>query len=587
MKRLCIGLVCCLQFLMLSGQSLPVGSGTIRWIDPQTAGFPVVQGQAWSREMTGNYCRLPENMRSEVRPMVWTLACHSAGLSIWFRSNAAPIRVRYAVTHNDERAMPHMPATGVSGLDLYAVDQNGWERYVPGKFDWTKQDTVYAVFQPEPDRHFARQGYEFRLYLPLYNGVSKLEIGVDSAAQFRFLPVRAEKPIVAYGTSIMQGACASRPGMAWSTILSRKLDYPLLNFGFSGNGTMDSVVLDELGKIDARMYIVDCLPNLVGIADSSVTARFRQGVALLRKYHRTPILLVEHAEAEADGEDSAACHKNALLRACYEQLREEGVPELYYLSCREIGLPDDALVDGIHPSDYGMMRQAMACERKIREIFGEEQGNLSTTRPVRQRRDAPYYEWSDRHEAILTKNRIEAPKNVLLGNSIVHFWGGADKGRYRNGAKSWEQIMSVAGFSNMGCGFDRIENLLWRVCHGELDGYEAERVVVMIGTNNLSCNTDDEIIRGIAHLVAVIARHQPSAGVEVIGLLPRRGMEDRVSGVNTKLEEKIRSMNLTFRNPGTLLLGKGGKIDESLFRDGLHPNEKGYGRIAPIIAGME
>lgn len=56
----------------------------------------------------------------------------------------------YAVTHNDERAMPHMSATGVSGLDLYAVDQNGWERYVPGKFDWTKQDTVYAVFQPEP-----------------------------------------------------------------------------------------------------------------------------------------------------------------------------------------------------------------------------------------------------------------------------------------------------------------------------------------------------------------------------------------------------------------------------------------------------
>ena len=159
MKRLCIGLVCCLQFLMLSGQSLPVGSGTIRWIDPQTAGFPVVQGQAWSQEMTGNYCRLPENMRSEVRPMVWTLACHSAGLSIWFRSNAAPIRVRYAVTHNDERAMPHMPATGVSGLDLYAVDQNGWERYVPGKFYWTKQDTVYAVFQPEPDRRQNRPHY--------------------------------------------------------------------------------------------------------------------------------------------------------------------------------------------------------------------------------------------------------------------------------------------------------------------------------------------------------------------------------------------------------------------------------------------
>ncbi|MFQ8805637.1 MAG: SGNH/GDSL hydrolase family protein [Alistipes indistinctus] len=75
---------------------------------------------------------------------------------------------------------------------------------------------------------------------------------------------------------MMQGACASRPGMAWSTILSRKLDYPLLNFGFSGNGTMDSVVLDELGKIDARMYIVDCLPNLRA-SPILVSARFRQG----------------------------------------------------------------------------------------------------------------------------------------------------------------------------------------------------------------------------------------------------------------------------------------------------------------------
>lgn len=83
MKRLCIGLVCCLQFLMLSGQSLPVSSGTIRWIDPQTAGFPVVQGSL----VAGNDRELLQaagkHMRSEETR--FDLACHSAGLSIWFR----------------------------------------------------------------------------------------------------------------------------------------------------------------------------------------------------------------------------------------------------------------------------------------------------------------------------------------------------------------------------------------------------------------------------------------------------------------------------------------------------------------------
>lgn len=321
--------------------------------------------------MAGSYRRLPERMQHQVRPMVWKLACHSAGLSIVLRSNAASLHVRYVVTDNAERAMPHMPATGVSGVDLYAVDRDGREHYVPCKFNWSNRDTIQALFRPAPDQFFAREGYEFRLYLPLYNGVSKLEIGVDSAAQLTFLPVRSEKPIVAYGTSILQGACASRPGMAWSTILSRRLDSPLLNFGFSGNGTMDSVILSELGKIEARIYILDCLPNLIGKADSLVTAHYLQGVALLRKHHQSPILLVEHAKAETDGGNSAARHINALLKSCYDRLHEEGIPELYYLSCQEIGLPADGLVDGVHPSDYGMAQQAAACERKLREIFGE------------------------------------------------------------------------------------------------------------------------------------------------------------------------------------------------------------------------
>lgn len=588
MKKIFFTFVLCASLLTVWGRPVSGTPEAIRWIDPQRAGFPVVQGQAWPQELAGSYRRLPERMRSEVRPMLWKLSGHSAGLSIHFRSNASPIRVRYTVTGNDERAMHHMPSTGVSGLDLYAVDREGNEQYVSRSADWSGRDTICYRFSPKPDPHFDRIGYEFRLYLPLYNGVTRLEIGVDSAAQFEWLPLRSEQPIVAYGTSILQGACASRPGMAWSTVLARKLDCPLLNFGFSGNGQMDSVILAELGGIDARLYVVDCLPNLTEMPDAEVADRFRQGVSLLRRYRHVPILLVEHAEAEADGGDSAARRKNSLLRECYDRLCGEGIEDLHYLSCAEIGLPDDALVDGIHPSDYGMVRQAAACEAKIREIFGEPRGRLSTTVPVRQRREAPYYEWTDRHEELLAQNRAEAPVNVILGNSIVHFWGGAGDRYVCYGGTNWERTMAPAGFRNMGYGCDRIENVLWRVCHDELDGYEAGRVVLMIGTNNLSVDTDDDIVRGIANLAAVAARHQPQAAIEVIGLLPRRDMESRVARINGRLADTFRPTGFIFRDPGVHLLGSDGRIDESLFRDGLHPNERGYDRIARTIAeGMK
>ena len=585
MKRVWIFLWSCLLAGMTAGALRAENvSDSLRWFDPQQAGFPVVEGQAWYKDLGGNYNRWPERLRSEVREGVWALACQSAGLSIRFRSNASPIRVRYRVTRNQERAMDHMPATGVSGLDLYAFDRHGRETHVARRVDWSNADTIYYEFRPQPDDRFAEAGYEFQLYLPLYNGVAQLEIGVDTTAHFTFLPVRTEKPIVAYGTSILQGACASRPGMAWSTILSRKLDLPLLNFGFSGSGVLDSAILAELGTIDARLYIVDCLPNLVGFPDSVVTARFRQGVALLRRQHQAPILLIEHAEAVLDGGDSAAMHKNDLLKACYDRLCAEGVPELYYLSCAEIALQEDALVDGIHPTDYGMVQQAKVCEAKIREILAEPLGDRSTTCPVRQRRDATYYEWTDRHEEILAQNRVDAPVNVILGNSIVHFWDG-EGGRYDiHGGSNWSRIMAPANFRNLGCGHDRIENVLWRIYHGELDGYSAKRIVFMIGTNNLGIDTNEDIVEGIARLAEEARRRQPQAQIEVIGLLPRRNMEDRVAELNKQLAQKMQSMGVVFRNPGVRLLKKNHRIDESLFLDGLHLTEQGYDRIAPEIA---
>lgn len=580
MKKL---VLCAIGLLFAWGsvaQTAADGSG-IRWFDPQKADFPVIQGQAWPKELAGTYHRMPDRVQSQIP--FWSLACNSAGLSIQFRTNADTIRVRYT-TKGKTLSMYHMPVTGVSGLDLYALDRHGRELHINRQAKVFGGDTLTYSFTPVVHENYVKVGYEFQLYLPLYNEVTFLEIGVDSSAQFEFLPLRTEKPIVAYGTSIMQGACASRPGMAWATIMARKLDMPLLNFGFSGSGKMDSVILAELGTIDASLYIVDCLPNLMLESDSLVAERYRKGIALLRQHYHAPILLIEHAEAYLDGGDSAAQHKNHLLRHCYEQLCAEGVTDLYYLSCDEIDLPQDALVDGIHPSDYGMVQQAAVCEAKVREILKVPAGDCATCYPVRQRRETPYYEWRDRHEGFFAQNRAEAPKRVVLGNSIVHYWGGSDKRFAQYGVENWAKTMGKAGFRNLGCGYDRIENVLWRVTHGELDGYEADRVIIMIGTNNLGIDTDEDIVRGLVNLVSVVRLHQPKAQIEVIGLLPRRGFEDRIVRINSMLEPQVVEKGAIFRNPGLRLAKSNGRINESLFLDGVHPNEKGFQRIGAEIA---
>lgn len=144
--------------------------------------------------------------------------------------------------------------------------------------------------------------------------------------------------------------------------------------------------------------------------------------------------------------------------------------------------------------------------------------------------------------------------------------------------------MEPAGFQNLGYGYDRIENVLWRIYHGELDGYEADKVVLMIGTNNMGISPDKDIVEGLRFLITAIRNRQPKATVKVIGILPRREHEDWVKNINRQIRTMANEENCLFSDAGTPLLLPTDKIDESLFNDGLHPNEKGYQLIAKTIA---
>lgn len=558
-----------------------VSQAQIKWENPFQQSFSVVRGQAWNSELKGSYARLPERAREKVRAPLWNLSRQSAGLSIAFYSDAPEIKIKYVVSGGF--AMEHMPATGVSGVDLYATDCHGRQRWCAGKFAFN--DTVTYTYTGLSYENIHGKGYEYQLFLPLYNSVSWLEIGVSPDAFFNFIPVSQEKPLVVYGTSIAQGACASRPGMAWTNIIERKMQHPVINLGFSGNGKLESELFQLLAEIDAKMYIIDCMPNLPGEEASRViNERTLQGVKKLREKSAAPILLVEHSgytnEFTSKTVEASYRVANVELRKAYETLKKEGTAELYYLTKEEIGLSMDAMVEGVHPSDLGMQQYADSYIKKIKEILQEENDGSITCTPCKQRREPDMYEWNDRHEQILKLNKEKAPEIVMIGNSITNYWSGEPLARIQSGKESWDKLFEGKVVRNLGFGWDKVENVLWRVFHGELDGYQAKNIFMMIGTNNLELNTDEEIIKGICRVIKAIKLRQPEAKFCVVGILPRKGMDARIRTFNLNLRKQLALTGTVYVDLASVLTDKKGMTDLSLFRDGLHPNEKGYEKIA-------
>jgi len=216
--------------------------------------FFILEGTAIPDSLKENrYDRLPLSYKEHVRPPVWNLSKSSAGLSIRFITNSSSINVKWEVL-NDVK-MNHMAETGIKGIDLYCRSGKNWQYVNTARPTGKLNEYSLVENMPVEDR-------EFKMYLPLYDGLLNLAVGVDSRSDIRKPAKSIQKPIVFYGTSITQGGCASRPGMVYSNIISRKLDVDCINYGFSGNGRMEAPVAEVMAGIDASFYVIDCVPNM-------------------------------------------------------------------------------------------------------------------------------------------------------------------------------------------------------------------------------------------------------------------------------------------------------------------------------------
>ncbi len=333
--------------------------------------FPLL-GKATQSTLT-RYERLPDSLQHISRKPLWELGRNSAGLALRFRSNSTCVAARWE-TRNDFR-MNHMTPTGICGLDLYCLQDGKWVFAGSGRPSGKLTEAVIV-------RNMTAEEREYLLYLPLYDGPTSLAIGVDSLSVIGRpavdLPKR-EKPIAFYGTSILQGGCASRPGMAHTNILERWLNRECINLGFSGNALLDLEIADVLAGVDASLFVLDFVPN-AGV--THIKERAEKFYSAIRSKHPdTPILFVEDPVFPHSFFDTKMAkevkEKNEALAAFFRSLKQRGGQHIYFLSSRDIiGHDREATVDGIHFTDLGFMRYAEVlypiCDALLNGVEGSD-----------------------------------------------------------------------------------------------------------------------------------------------------------------------------------------------------------------------
>jgi hypothetical protein len=312
------------------------------------------------------YQRFPDTIKNLLRKPVWDLSKNPTGFAVYFETNAKQISAKWKT--GSSVVFQHVAGTLVKGLDLYGLDNGTWYFAGVGK----PNAPVYQESNLVKDMD--GQARQYLLYLPDYETCDSLFIGIEEGA-FIHKPQQnyfeGQKPLVVYGTSIVQGASAMRPGMAYPAQLERRLGRETINLGFSGNGQLDSMLAVIMSGIDASMYVIDCGPNLTPAMAEAKTVPFLRQLHALQP--NIPILLVENIMYPTAKFNLVTKQKinevNQIFKNAYALLKKEGMRHLHYLETTNlIGHDGEATVDGAHMTDLGFYRITLAIEQKIRSI---------------------------------------------------------------------------------------------------------------------------------------------------------------------------------------------------------------------------
>ena len=205
----------------------------------------------------------------------------------------------------------------------------------------------------------------------------------------------------------------------------------------------------------------------------------------------------------------------------------------------------------------------------------------STVVPVTQDRSWPQYDWSKRHELTSEAVKHAKPQILFVGDSITHFFGGEQFDSYAlRGQQTWGEFYAPRNAGNLGFGWDKTENVLWRLRYGAIDGIAPKLVVMMIGTNNTGTCSAPDIAAGIEAIIQEFNKRLPQSKILLLGIFPRgekpNPQREKIAEINGIISKLNGTHNVTFLDIGPKFLTPEGLITKDIMPDFLHPNEKGY-----------
>ncbi len=262
------------------------------------------------------------------------------------------------------------------------------------------------------------------------------------------------------------------------------------------------------------------------------------------------------------------------------------------------GTIDPALMpDLLHPNEVGNLLWAKAMEPTLQKLMGKPENSAIV--PA-EKSESDFYDWYARHidaKAYVKKHPVDL---VFVGDSITHMFGGEPTSNRILAGDQWAKWYGKRNAMNLGFGFDRTQQVLWRLAHGELEGIQPKAVVLLIGTNNLTPhavrgNTNDELLDGIKAICKLIHKHSNKTKILLMGLLPRGEQPNtlyrvRITELNAQLAKLNGKQNITYFDLGPKLLDEKGVMLPGVTTDFLHLAERGYGiwaeAIEPIVKSL-
>lgn len=343
----------------------------VKWYNPLESEKIKLYGLNWLED-NKNYNRLPNsetNRLKEVCPNVLRLAKNTAGVQAHFYTNSKNIVIDVLVDSAEN--LSTMTAVARAGFDLYVGKTfKDLQFFGATSFNPTEKSYKYSFL------NYYEEKVLCVLNFPLYTGVDKLMIGIDESAVIEPSETFLDNPrIICYGTSITQGGCASRPGLNYTNILTRKMSVEWLNYGFSGNAFGEGELIEVLAKIDnASLFIIDYEAN--SGTNGLLKKTLRNMISIIRNYQpklkimvisRIPYLFDEINQSM----NTVRTDLREFQRNLIKELKTKGDSELYFVDGSKLLGENyhDYTVDNVHPNDLGFMKFSESIDEIIKLIM--------------------------------------------------------------------------------------------------------------------------------------------------------------------------------------------------------------------------